>query len=269
MNIPKTAVALVIAGLVGLTGLVLAQSPLAQIRMSEAEGRDYVLKHIGYGRPETDGNPYEPAMAAFKKMPPATRAAAITALYAWTKAYIATPAFKKAYAEARTNVAPEPKKHEGTVDDEINALYKQKQAKADEEYRQMLEAGMKSQAEQLKTMNQQVLAMWKQTAHFEVEEQRAKDKKDDDESATQYAEYYPPDPMTLVAKHLREFLAATGDVDYTAKQHKVIGEAGDAMKFVNEAYNQKPWQWRLSYEFGPEAISAARAAATAWLGEIK
>ena len=40
------------------------------------------------------------------------------------------------------------------------------------------------------------------------------------------------------------------------------------MAFDNDAYNAKPWQWKLSYFWGPEAIAAARTAAAAWLKEL-
>ena len=71
-----------------------------------------------------------------------------------------------------------------------------------------------------------------------------------------------------IAKHLRAFVDATPDVDFAAKQKVVQGEGGSGLAFVNAAYSKKPWQWRLAYEFGPEAIAAARTAAQAWLKEL-
>jgi hypothetical protein len=75
--------------------------------------------------------------------------------------------------------------------------------------------------------------------------------------------------MTAIARYLREFVDATVDVDFAAKATKTV-QVGDMPDFAfeNPAYNQKPWQWQKSYAFGPEALSAARTAAAAWLKEV-
>src|SRR5437868_2306630 len=51
-------------------------------------------------------NPGLPA-AAFKMLPPAARAQAVTSAAAWVKAYTATPEFKAQYDKVRQNHTPE------------------------------------------------------------------------------------------------------------------------------------------------------------------
>ena len=106
-------------------------------------------------------------------------------------------------------------------------------------------------------------------ARTEIEETRAKDKAGYDTNMEAWRRDYPADPMIAIARYLREFLDATTDVDFAAKATKVMtAGAFDHYEFDNPAYNQKPWQWRWAYPFGPEALNAARTAAAAWLKEI-
>lgn len=102
----------------------------------------------------------------------------------------------------------------------------------------------------------------------EIEEQRAKDKTEYAESMKHWEQLYPPDSTASIARTLHEFLDATPDVDFAAEQRRVEGEGGSSMVFVTQAYRDKPWQWRFSYERGPGAIAAARTAAQAWLKEL-
>jgi hypothetical protein len=59
------------------------------------------------------------ARKGFLKLPPPERAQAMTALYAWMKSYVSSPAFKSAYTKAREDRKPEPLENRGTVDDEL------------------------------------------------------------------------------------------------------------------------------------------------------
>ena len=56
---------------------------------------------------------------AFLKLPPAARGQAATALFAWTKAYVNSRAFKTAYANYRRDVIGEPRQYTVNVDEEI------------------------------------------------------------------------------------------------------------------------------------------------------
>jgi hypothetical protein len=106
--------------------------------------------------------------------------------------------------------------------------------------------------------------VWKK----EMEDHRALDQVDYKNAMEAWQKNQPPDSNTLVARILREFLDTAIDIDFAARQRVVVGEGGSGLGFVNEAYNKKPWQWRAAYEFGPEAIAAARAAAQQWLKEL-
>ncbi len=246
----------------------LAQGALGQVGMTEADAHSLVLQHIGPGYLPVDHAAQRRAAAAFRTLPPEARGALATALYAWTKSHVSSPQFRKAYAQQRADNTPVERKHEGTVDQEVQAKVAQLRAESETAVKELLAAGMKEQADQMRKMTETMVASMAGPTRLDVEEARVKDKADHASALKFWQEYYPPDPMTLVAKHLRTYLADTADVDFAARQEERCGEGGCRMAFVNNAYNGKPHAWRVSYEFGPEVLAAGRAAAAAWLKEL-
>ena len=77
-------------------------------------------------------------------------------------------------------------------------------------------------------------------------------------------EYPAGDPKPLLKLRLREFLDATGNVDFGAK----LVKKGDALVFVNPAYENKESRWKTAYRAGKEDTEAARAIAQQWLKEL-
>jgi hypothetical protein len=75
---------------------------------------------------------------------------------------------------------------------------------------------------------------------------------------------YPESAGPMIARRLREFLATSADVDFAAKLTPRNGK----MVFENDAYEQKPAQWKMCYRAGKEATTAARAAIQGWLKEL-
>jgi hypothetical protein len=252
---------------------VLAQGVLAQLGQTEASAKELVLKAVEYGRSSSASELIAAARKAYAKLPPASRGPVTTGFYAWTKAYVSSAEFKSAYAKRRADSTPQPVQHNGTVEQELKAGI-------DAETKQ-LEDGMKQTlailpaAERAKTeaeFKQTIAALRSPEAvkqkRQELEEQRAKEKADLDMLTEKWRNDFPADHNTLIAWHLRNFVDATVDVDFAAKGKMVPGEAGPVFSFDNAAYNKKPWQWHECYQAGPEATSAARAAAQAWLKEL-
>ena len=89
--------AAIVAMVMAMAGGVVAQGALAQLGLTEAAARTFVLDEIK--RPAADrGAPIEVAgTRAFLKLPPAARGPAATALFAWAKSYVSSPAFNASY----------------------------------------------------------------------------------------------------------------------------------------------------------------------------
>ena len=62
---------------------------------------------------------------------------------------------------------------------------------------------------------------------------------------------------------LREFLAESATVDFTAKT--ALSKEKRKQTFVNPDYELKSSQWKMMYRAGRPAVDAARAAAQDWL----
>jgi hypothetical protein len=254
---------------------LLAQGALAQLGVRETDAREWLQKTVEDGGPSGsvswDDRQVQQVLATFKKLPANAKGPLTTQLYAWAKGVLTTPAFRARYDKTRAERKPVVHTHPGTVDDELKTRIAKETADMETTWKQMESSGMKElqdlAAQQRKDwpkQREQFVAGWR----ADIEDTRRRDKEDDDTGMRIWTDLYPPDPMTVVAKSLRAFVDATPDVDFAAKQEIVQGEGGAALLFVNKAYWEKPWQWKFAYEWGPEAIAAARTAAQAWLKEL-
>jgi hypothetical protein len=162
-----------------------------------------------------------------------------TALFGWAKGYVSSPAFKTQYirirAEAKTMPAAE----------QANIL-----AQVEEAQSQLKNPAMRA------------------VMRAEKEEERARDAASVAEGLKGWAVRFPADPNAFSVVVLRNFLAGTADVDYSAKIIEIEGEGGSGPGFANEALRQKPWMWVECGLADKDAVMAARAAAPAWLKEL-
>ena len=249
-----------------LTAPALAQNPLTQLGLTEVRARE-LTGDVVRGASSSgliDGG----VRQMFLKLPGSARGTVTTAMWAWAKTYVSSPAFKSDYAKARTEAMPQPTGFNGTVDEELKATIDEQMkqfaearkslAQVPPEQRAAMEAALKQQEAMLQSA--EFKAMTKQT----IEGERADRKASDSVSMQYWRDAYPADPQVLVARRLREFLAMCTHVDFTAKTEIVDG----VRVFSNAAYEKKPRQWKDCFRAGPEAVNAARAAAAAWLKQV-
>lgn len=262
MRTRTLAVALIVGGVV-VAG---AADVLSQLGITAAAAKEAVNSIINSGII----NPGLPSKA-FKVLSPAQRADAATAGVAWLEAYTATAEFKQQYAKIRANRKPDAPKFEGTPEDELK--------KANAEQAQQTEASKKAIAslppEQRKQIEDALKQAQDMVAKMDTPEMRKmrldgiKAKRDQEtkeyqKSLADWQRDFPENPNGAIAKRLREFLAASADIDFNAKLKSVDGR----MLFENSTYQNKPAQWKLCYRAGKDATTAARTAAQAWLKEL-
>jgi len=260
-----TGALLVVAGV-----YVLAQSPLAQVGVKEQQAREWLLRTLGQGCPcgaYAGGDPeIDIVLNAFKKMPASARGPMTTQLYGWAKALVTSPAFRADYAKERDHYRPRPTEYAESAEQELKKKV-QEESEGREQTMKFMEAnGMKAQAAQMRKewpeQLKELTAAWRN----EITEKRKKDADDLVQGTKDWESRIPADLNTAIARHLREFVATTADVDYAAKQGPLMG--GHEYGFLNQAYWSKPWQWKFAWDWGPDAIGAARTAAQAWLKEL-
>jgi hypothetical protein len=256
-------------GVLFASSLVTAQGVWTQLGLTDANARAYATQVLDLGGPN-HLRTYDPAVLHMKeawyKLPASARGPAMTAIYAWTKALVTTPAFRTEYTAARTKQKPVMPQPTGTVDQEVKARLA-KDAAEQEAALKMLEAnGMKAQADAQRKQGAQLQKTMATIYASEIEEQRARDKAAYDRATKNWEATFPADVNAFLAKNLREFLDTTGDVDFTAKL--VRSPVDNSLGLADPVLRRKPWQWQESVLYGPEAIAAARTAASAWLKEL-
>jgi len=250
------------------------QSVLTQLGLTEAAARALLTNEVrSSGEGGYSSELAVAGRAAYLRVPEAARGAATTALFAWAKAYVNSPAFETAYARIRSEAKPQLSQTAGTVDEELK--------KQQDESVAAYESGKAAAAALPAGERETFLASLKQVFDMRhnpemqrilragLEEERAKSQAGEDQVMTRWQEAFPADRQVLFARRLREFLDATADVDFEARQNTIRNPAGETVGFaLSDAYRVKPWQWLDAFVVGNEATTAARAAAEAWLKEL-
>jgi hypothetical protein len=213
-------------------------------------------------------NPYQ-VPKALKALPPAERVAVVNALGAAYKAFFETPAFKEAYRKRYEASLPDDLKPPRTakqIADEMRA----EQAKAAKDMEESMKNVPPEMRKQMEATAAQIRAAMKEqeAAIDEVAGQLAQQEKARYEAAKNRPpdpDATPADPRVALKRALKNFLAATAGVDYSA----ALRTAADGKVFVNPAYEQKHKEWKMCYRAGKDTCEAARAFAANWLAELK
>jgi hypothetical protein len=249
------------------------QTALAQLGLTEASASSFILTEVDdAGRSERVGKMRNAALAAYRKIPESSRGQVTTALFAWAKTYVGTPAFAAAYQKIRKSRQPARKQYDRTVDEELKRKIDEQRASIEnmKTYaaslppagREKLAAVIKQSEDALRNPDQ--AKMMRQI----IEAERAAESASEDKVIARWNAEYPPTVEALVASRLRHFLETTSGVDFEGRQ-AVRNVAGDIVGYVVRHEDQhKPWQWFDALVLGHEATTAARAAAEAWAAGI-
>ena len=256
-----------IGGLVCALGAVgFAQDVLSQLGITPLAARVAVNTVLSGGL----NNPGLPAKA-FKLLSAAARADVATSGVAWLKIYTASPDFTRQYAQIRETHKPAPPPFNGTPEEEVKKADEEQKQQSEEsktaiaglppEQRAPIEAAMKAAQAMTAQLNTPEMRQMRLDG---IKAARADRTTQYEEALTNWTRDYPERPAPLIAKRLREFLAMSADVDFSA----TLTPRNGKMVFENEAYEQKPAPWKMCYRAGKDATRAARAAAQTWLKEL-
>jgi hypothetical protein len=206
----------------------------------------------------------------FKSANAQARAAMVTSVIGVARAFTASADFNKrwgVYREQQKPSAPE------TGPTSMSALQAQ-QKKGFEEAIKNLEEAAKKMPQLKATFDEQIKSMREQIAELSKSDPAANAEMDaifkqgaeqaqlrHKQALAEWEKNYPVDPKPFIARRLREFLALSATVDYTATLVKKDG----VMKFEKPDYERKNAQWKYMYRAGKPAVDAARAAAQEWL----
>ena len=191
-----------------------------------------------------DKLPRLPVTNAMRALALTQRKAAIESIGAKAKAYYASPAFKKRWADYVNPL-------HAKAQQEKDALAQGKVAKS--EAIQQLEAFLPILP---RAQQQQVKA---QIAEAMAQELKQKQKNPSTEVLP------PKDPSVAIKQALRTVLAATEGIDFAAATE----QRESRRYFTNPTYESKPETWKMAFRAGREATEGARTFVKTWLAELK
>lgn len=264
-------VRLMAAGVFAVAGLIVVRAAdiFAQLGIPMASAEQAAVTVISNGL----HNPGLPS-ASFKLLPPSARAELATAGVAWLESYTTSAAFKAKYDNLRETHRPQPPQFDGTPEEELKRADDEQKEQAEEsrraiaslpeEQRRALEQALAASAAALAKMN---TPEQRKLRRDEIKAARADRTKEYEQAVANWQRAYPDNPAPAIARRLRDFLAVSADVDFSAVVKPT--EDGSRVRFENPAYEAKSAPWKLCFRAGREATTAARGAVAAWLKEIE
>jgi len=248
--------------------LVVAQSGLIGFGVKDSEVKARLVDAVWYGN-----LPVYPGTKLYYAGSPAARVSFVKAFFNTARVYSESPAFKSEYAKRREEAKPGAPASKGSADQQLSdaqaaqrkqlADLKAQVSKMSPEMQQQMQQTVKMLEEQLK---QQASDPSQQAMMKQIYEAQAKgDQEDYRKKLAKWSTDYPEQPGALIAKRLKDFLALTADIDFSAK---VEPAGGGRMRFANPQYEAKSANWKLCYRAGREPVAAARAMAEDWLHQL-
>lgn len=245
-----------------------ASSPWSQLGITESKAIENIRQSF------LEGYLYSYGASSAKSIAVGDRAAVTLDVLNYTKLYVNSTAYIKAYEESRraaTPVQPSPPRTKEQI----------KQEKIAE-----LDKAIAQGEQSMKTLPKDLLESFKEVQQM-LKDQKADYENPDSEmlsllvtsenysytAATgryeqeieKWKKEYPADYKDMIKARLERFLQITSDVDFNA----ALKEEYRVKKFVNPAYENKPAEWKMAYRAGKPAVDAARTFAKAWLAELK
>jgi hypothetical protein len=265
---------LAIAAATATTARLLAQPALAQLGLTEASARTFVLNEVKSPAANRASDIAVAGTRAFLKLPASARGAAAAGLFAWAKTYVNSPAFKASYDSHRRSRIPQGRAYSLSVDETLKQEIAEQIAAIEATKKNLAASGLPA-ADQ-----QKILAEWNETLEIltnpdqlaarrkALQDERAQQSADAANLVERVEQQTPADPQKLFARRLREFLEITAEVNFSARTISLT-DGPDGIEFLDRADRQRHWIWQAAAIVGPEATSAARTAAEAWLKEIE
>lgn len=210
----------------------------------------------------------------FKNIALGDRKEITTDLLNYTKTYVQSAEFKKAYESERQNMKPREvvKKFrtEEQVREEMIDNAKKGMANA--------EKNIKTTTGDMKKINEDLHKMFKaQLADYQRPDNEMipmianaeksgyeNDLKNYEQDVKKWEQKYPADPSKFVKARLQEVLKATADIDYNAQ----LIEKGNKKYFVKKEYENKHPNWKMGFRAGKEVTETMRSLVQNWILEL-
>jgi hypothetical protein len=209
---------------------------------------------------------------AYERLPAGARATAVTAGFAWAKAYVSSAAFATAYTAARQQAKPAGVSVEPSVDEELKKKVDDERASLEESKKGLGFVPEADRATAMKALNEaedrlrdpELLKAWRD----DIQSRHDADKQGTAQAVSEWNARYPTEVAAFVRQELERFLAASADVDFSIPITP-IKTAGVIVGFVGPFEGPVgTWITAECLLAGKDMVVAARAAVESWLKEL-
>jgi hypothetical protein len=220
-----------------------------------------------------EGYLYTYGASAAKNIAVGDRASIAQDVLTYTKSYVNSPAFIKAYEEARraaTPVKPLPPKTKEQIQKEKIAELDKTIAEGEQSMKTLpkdliepfkeVQQMLKDQKADYENPESEMLELLVTSENYMYTNATARY----EDEIQKWEKEYPADYKLMIKGRLETFLRVTADVDYNA----ALKEEYRLKKFANPTYEKKPAEWKMAYRAGKPAVDAARTFAKAWISEL-
>ena len=250
----------------GFTGK--SSTPWTRLGISESKAVENIRQSF------LEGYLYSYGASSAKNVALGDRASIAVDVLTYTKSYVNSPAFIKAYEEARkaaTPVEPVPPRTKEQIQKEKIAELEKTIAEGEKSMKTLpkdliepfkeVQQMLNDQKKDYENPDSEMLALLVSSESYIYSSAKTRY----EQEFEQWQKDYPSDHQTMIKARLEAFLQITADVDYNA----TLKEEYRVKKFVNPAYEKKPVEWKMAYRAGKPAVDAARTFAKAWLEELQ
>ena len=250
----------------GFTGK--SSTPWTRLGISESTAVENIRQSF------LEGYLYSYGASSAKNVAIGDRASIAVDVLTYTKSYVNSPAFIKAYEEARKAaipVKPVPPRSKEQIQKEKIAELDKTIAEGEQSMKTLpkdliepfkeVQQMLKDQKKDYENPDSEMLALLVTSESYMYSSASARY----EEEVGKWQKEYPSDHKIMIKARLEAFLQVTADVDYNA----ALKEEYRIKKFVNPTYEKKPAEWKMAYRAGKPAVDAARTFAKAWLAELQ
>jgi hypothetical protein len=191
----------------------------------------------------------------------------------YTKQYVNSGLFKKEYDQMRKSAQPqEPENRVRTKE----AIHKQLLAETEKSIKDAEEIS-KISVDMAKAMKPNIELFKKNLAEYKDPNNKMVNMMYDNdlnqyetdmryykESLARWEKEYPQDYRDLIKTRLQKYLDLSVTVDFNAE----LKQVGNKKRFVNPAYEGKPYDWKQIYRAGKEVSDITRPFAQQWIKEL-
>jgi hypothetical protein len=202
-----------------------------------------------------------------------TRAAVVKDIMQYTKTYVNSAAFLKAYNELKQKEKPEKRTMQTPEEMQKDLIAQSKKGIADiEASAQKSDASMKPIFEKMaleakKRLKEAEDPNNKMIANYrENYPQALKDMESINvHLLAKWEAEYPTNHLQFVKMRMQQFLDETKNIDFSAE----LIEKNGKKYFANKAYESKGNRWKMAFRAGKDAVETARTFTQQWMTEIQ